>query len=124
MCGNCFSRRFVLFCCQTAERMHAAVDIGIRGAVEFRDALDHFHGLLRGGGVIEVNQVCAVDLPLEDRELFPDIGDRYHNNKPLSNRDVILSRRLSTVMREMTSPAKEPSSSLRALSLPMPRAFR
>src|SRR5690606_4693728 len=49
-----------------AEGMGSAVHIGVVAAVVVADGVDHRQRLLGGGGVVQVHQGVAVDLPLEN----------------------------------------------------------
>ena len=55
-----------------AQFVHAAMDVGVFGFVVADDAVDHGAGLLRGGGVVEIDQRLAVRGGVEDREIGAD----------------------------------------------------
>jgi hypothetical protein len=55
--------------------MHAAMNVGAIDGVELDDGVDDGLRLLRGGGVVEIDQGLAVDSLLEDREVFAEFGD-------------------------------------------------
>src|ERR1035437_767969 len=55
-----------------AQFMDAAVDIGIVVLVVIAQGIEHSARLLRGGGIVKVNQRLAVDLLVEDGKVGPD----------------------------------------------------
>ncbi len=55
--------------------MHGAMDIGVGSFVIPGDGVDHRARLLRGGGVIEIDERLAVNLLLEDRKIGADALD-------------------------------------------------
>src|SRR3990167_2601446 len=55
-----------------AERMHTAMDIRIVVAVIVIDGFDNLDGLLRRGGVIQIDQRLAMDPAGQDREIRAD----------------------------------------------------
>ncbi len=67
------ARLFVGFGGALAQLMHAAVDVGAIHFVELDDGVDDGARLLRGGGVIEINERLAVDGLLEDGEILADL---------------------------------------------------
>src|SRR5688572_2340680 len=46
--------------------------VGIVLVVEARDGVEHGHGLVRGGGIVEVDQRPAVHELAQDRKVLPD----------------------------------------------------
>ena len=54
-----------------AQRVDAAVDIGVVLLVEVHKRVDHLARLLRGGRIIEVDERPPVDLPLQYGEVLP-----------------------------------------------------
>ncbi len=126
-----------------AQRVRAAVHVGIDLAVVGRDRLDHRHRLLRGRGVVEVDQRLAVDLLREDRELgaqAPGIEGRNggctgrrHEGSPCStsarpNQPVSTARSATpsgSIGMSLTSSLMKPKpSSTSASRRPMPRVSR
>ena len=59
---------------QLAERVHAAVNIGMQLPLVMRHRLDHRGGHLHRGAIVQVRQRPAVDLLVEDRELRAQFG--------------------------------------------------
>ena len=57
------------------EPVHAAVDVGVAGFVDAALGLDDRGGLLRRGGVVEIDERLPVDLRRENREVPADGGD-------------------------------------------------
>src|SRR5438094_144244 len=54
------------------QQVNAAVDVGVVGLVVAAQRLQDGARLLRGGGVVQVDQGLAVDLLLQDREVCAD----------------------------------------------------
>ncbi len=65
-----------------AKLMHAAVDVGAIHFVELDDGVDDGARLLRGGGVIEIDERLAVDGLLEDGEILADLLDVESGMRP------------------------------------------
>ena len=55
------------------EAVDAAVDVGVVLLVLLRESVQHLLRLLGGCGVIQVDELLAVDPPVEDGEVAPDI---------------------------------------------------
>ena len=55
-----------------AQFVNAAMDIGVVVLVVMAQGIEHRARLLRGGGVVEVDQGLAVHLLIEDRKVGPD----------------------------------------------------
>jgi hypothetical protein len=55
--------------------MQPAMHVGVFGFVGLRHAVEHRIGLLRGGGVVEIDQRLAIDLERERGKIFPYPGD-------------------------------------------------
>ena len=53
-----------------AQVMHPTVDVAVLVQVIVALALNDAQGLLRGGGIVEINQGLAIDLLVEDGELL------------------------------------------------------
>jgi hypothetical protein len=58
-----------------AQRVHAAVDVGVVVLVVVVDGLDHCARTLARRGVVEIDERLAVDLLIQDREVAPDARD-------------------------------------------------
>ena len=52
-----------------AQFMDAAMDVGVVVLVIMHQRVNHRAGLLRRGGVVEINQRLAVDLLVQDRKI-------------------------------------------------------
>ena len=59
-----------------AELVHAAVDRAVGVGVEAVHRLDHLARLLRARGGVEVDELMAVDLPLQHREVGAQVDER------------------------------------------------
>jgi len=53
--------------------MAPPVDVAVFLLVIFADGVDHLPGLLRRGGIVEIDQRPLVYLLVQDREIGPDI---------------------------------------------------
>ncbi len=58
-----------------SERVDRPVDVGVVTRIVVDESVDHLLGLLRRGCVVEIDQPLAVHLPLQDREVSPDLLD-------------------------------------------------
>ena len=58
---HCFARILEFFGCPFREVVHAAMNVGIVAFVIADDRIDHCPGLLRGGGIVQINQRTPVD---------------------------------------------------------------
>ena len=67
--AHAFARGFVGAGGAIAQFVNAAVDIGVVVLVVAADGIEDGARLLRGGGVVEVDERMAVDLLIEDREV-------------------------------------------------------
>ncbi|MPM51415.1 hypothetical protein SDC9_98163 [bioreactor metagenome] len=54
-----------------SQGMRRAVDVGVFMLVEMRDALNHLARLVRGGGVVQPDQLLAVDALRQNRKIAP-----------------------------------------------------
>ena len=74
MNGLTFSRAcFVLLGAAFAERVDAAMDIGVVAFVDPGDHVDHLPGTLRAGGVVEKHQRMSVEhVVIEDRKVVAE----------------------------------------------------
>ena len=61
-----------------AERMNPAMDIGIGTFIVVNQSLNDLARLLGSGGVVQIDQGFAIDLPGQDREIFPDFPRVEH----------------------------------------------
>src|SRR5215204_5877503 len=57
------------------ERVNATMDIGIGGLVVVNERLDHLSRLLRGGGVVEIDETAPVDASRQDGKIRTDTRD-------------------------------------------------
>ena len=57
------------------QRMQAAMDIGVRGALEVGHGRDDAFRLLRTGRAIKIDQGLAMNCPRQDREFRPHFSD-------------------------------------------------
>ncbi len=55
---------------KSGEVVHASVHVGIVAFVVVVHRIEHHRGLLRGGGVVEVDQVLAIHLLVQNREVL------------------------------------------------------
>ena len=60
--------------CRVGKEMQAAMDIGIFLGVALHDGIKHGLGLLRRGGIVEIDQRLAIDLARQDREVAADLA--------------------------------------------------
>ena len=58
-----------------AQRVDAAVDVGVVVLVVVVDGLDHRARALARSGAVQVHERLAVDLLIEDRKVAADAGD-------------------------------------------------
>ena len=70
--GDTFRARFVLAGGAFGEGVDAAMDVGIVALVVVVKGVDDDAGLLRGGGIIEIDQRLAVDFLFEQRKVVAD----------------------------------------------------
>ena len=130
------ARAFVFVGGALAQRMDAAMDVGVDVRVVALQRIDHRLRLLRGGGIVEIDQRLAVHRLAQDGKILAPAGDiachcdwreqyfrfHFHHNSP---KRVVLrqtsqqnffkpGRKDATRMRSMTSCAKACTSSLRA----------
>src|SRR5712692_4900631 len=66
------SRLLVLFGSALAKPMNAAVDVGVVGGVKPADRVDDASGLVRGRGIVKINQPPAINLLPENRKVVSD----------------------------------------------------
>ena len=59
---------------ELAEVVYPSVDVAVDGLVVVVQRVDHHFRLLRGGGVVEIYQRIAVDLLVQNGEVFTKIG--------------------------------------------------
>src|SRR5262249_40906923 len=71
-CGA-FASGFVGISGAIAQFVNAPVDVGVVAFVITEDGVKDGPGLLRRGGVVEVNEGVAVDFLIEDREVGSEI---------------------------------------------------
>ena len=86
------ARGFVGLGCALAQKMHAAVNIGVERGVVMRLAVDHAVRLLTGGRVVEIDQRLAMHMLVQDGEILAQplhieggpgaIGRRLINSLP------------------------------------------
>ena len=104
-----------------AERVHRARHVGIAGPVEAIGRLDHGQGLLRGIGVVEVDQRLAMDLARQQREIGADALDVECRGGLCAVRVVRVARaHAADSLRERGWSG--PRSAGRSQTRPMPRA--
>src|SRR5262249_16714224 len=72
------ARVLIGFGAKLAQQMYAAMDIGIFGQIGMTDRIDDNLWLLGRGGIVEVYQGLAVNVLLENREVFPDLVNIDH----------------------------------------------
>ena len=133
---------------EVAQIMQPAMHIGVVLAIGALDGVEHELRLLRRGAVVEIDEVLAVDLAREDREVGADrldvegrsnrseiLGRRCeHGHRPLLHSTLTpsqsaeacasASRSASSSTRSSASPTKAWISSARACASGMPRASR
>ena len=74
-CADFFAGLFVLLGAALAERVDAAVDVGVVALVDAAEDVDHLPRPLRAGGVVEKHErLIAVDGLLQDREVVAQRG--------------------------------------------------
>ncbi len=69
------ARRIVRLGCAHAERVNAAMNVGVHVVVVIRDGIEDNLRLLRSGSVIEIDQRFAVDALSEDGEVGANPGE-------------------------------------------------
>ncbi len=120
------------------EVMQAAMHVGVFRGVGLLDAVEHRLRLLRGSGVVEIDQRLAIDLHAENREILADavdvVGAVAHRGmhsvslpRALSQATtcaISASRRPACSMPSIASPTKACTSSASASRSGMPRAIR
>src|ERR1700722_8366694 len=96
--------------------MQPAMHVGVFAFVGLGHALKHLIGLLRGGGIVEIDQRLAIDFQRKRRKIFPYPGDvigtiqncRMHGHpRAVSQRcaaDIASSRKASLAMDSIASP--------------------
>src|SRR5579871_1152822 len=52
--------------------MHPAMDVGVVLVIVVDNGIDHHFRLLRGGGIVEIDQWLSMHLLVQDRKLPPD----------------------------------------------------
>src|SRR5574341_646953 len=73
--GDSFTSIFVSIGRLFAEFVDAAVDVGVVAPVVVVHCRDHLRGLLRGGGIVEINKWdTGADFLIQNREVVPDSG--------------------------------------------------
>src|SRR5262245_26916857 len=114
--------------------MQAAMHIGVFAVIGVRHALEHGRRLLGGRGVIEIDQLLAIDLRRQRRKVLADAGDVVRtigdggmqgHDRALSQRSAVsaaISRSASLAMDSMASPTKAWISSACASFSLSPRA--
>ena len=117
-----------------AQRVDAAVDVGVVAAVELVERVEHRPGLVRRRGVVKIDQRLAVDFLLKRREVSAQChaverrcAHAASANIPGSRATtacVSSSRSRSSLMRRTISAAKESTSIRRASSWARPRDRR
>ena len=70
-----FSRSIVRLGCAHAERVHAAMNVGVQVIVIIRDGVENDLWLLRSGAVVKIDQRLAVDALGKDGEVSADFCD-------------------------------------------------
>src|SRR6185369_3768863 len=118
------------------EVVQAAMHVGVFALVGFRHAVEHGGRLLRGSGVVEIDQRFAVNLHRQCGKVLPYAGDvigaildgRMHCHPRASSQRCAIaiasSRRSSLTMDSMASPTKAWISSAWASFSDRPRARR
>src|SRR6185295_6877734 len=121
---------------RVGEVMQAAMYVGVFALVGFRHAVEHGGRLLRGSGVVEIDQRLAVNLHRQRGEILPHAGDvictvgnRRMLCHPLASSQrcaaaMASSRRSSLTIDSMASPTKAWISSAWASFSDRPRAHR
>ena len=73
--ANFLARLFVEIGRDLAERVHAAVDVGVLRFVVALDGFENLAGFLRGRAVVEIDQGLPVGFSRQNREVGTDLGD-------------------------------------------------
>ena len=128
---------FIGFGRRIGEVMQPAMHVGVFGLVGFGHAVEHGSRLLRRGGVVEIDQLLAIDLQRQRRKILPDAGDivgtvrdrRMHGHSPrrqpaLRRRDRELTQVVIERCDSIASPTKAWISSACASFSESPRARR
>mmetsp|Transcript_41013 Transcript_41013/g.131134 ORF Transcript_41013/g.131134 Transcript_41013/m.131134 type:complete len:203 (+) Transcript_41013:456-1064(+) len=80
--GHLAARRLISISGLGAQHVHAPVHVRVVPAVVVSERIKHLLGLLRCGGIVEVDEGAAVALLVEDGEVLPDLvskaGGRLH----------------------------------------------
>src|SRR4029079_7294640 len=110
--------------------------VGVFALVGFRHAVEHGGRLLRGSGVVEIDQRFALDLHRQRRKILPHAGDivgtildrwMLRHDRASSQRcaaAIASSRKSSLAIDSMASPTKAWISSAWASFSERPRARR
>ena len=69
-----FPRRIVRLGSAHAQRVYAAMDVGVIVLIVVRNGVNHSARFLRGGCVIQINQRLAVNLLGKNREIAADFS--------------------------------------------------
>ena len=59
----------VAFGSKCGEMVGATVDVAVEGEVVRRECVNHLLGLLGGGGIVEVDQLMAINLRIENGKI-------------------------------------------------------
>ena len=118
------------------EVMQAAMHVGVFAGIGLHHAVEHRLRLLRGGGVVEIDQRLAIDLQRQRREILPHlrhvigaVADRRMLGHALASSQrcaavIASSRRSSLTMDSIASPTNAWISSAWASFSERPRARR